>query len=285
MKNMCRAFIVMMLACFWTSCGEQKKTASVPRVMEEDTLSVDSLDELFFSRTEKKVFSNVDGIFDDFLSLFLSDEDLRDERINFPLPYRVDGHDSTLTSQMWKNSNLLPEDVELFTSIYEREMDMVMDGDTTLRSVRVELIRFDPMRVSTFRFSKSEGKWRLVALEESGIENYMHESFVDFYRQFATDSLFQSHHVQDPLAFITSDPEDEFNILEATIGREQWFAFRPALPDGHLMNINYTVTSSPSASRQRILQLKNIGTGSIVSLYFRLRTSGWMLVRFEDTSN
>ena len=56
------------------------------------------------------------------------------------------------------------------------------------------------------------------------------KNFVEFFGHFAADSLFQSKRVCEPLAFITTDPDDDFSILETTLDLNQWFAFKPGLP-------------------------------------------------------
>ena len=287
MRSMYRVCVIVTLLCLLSSCVRHRGGGTNQQLLKIDSMSMCDSDTLFSSPTEKKLFPNVDGIFDDFFSLFLVDESLRDERIDFPLQYqnRISGHDTVFMSEEWKNHALLPMEVEIYTSIYEKETDMMLEGDTTLRSVFVEYILMEQNKVFTLHFSKNTDEWRLVRVVENELGKYVHGDFISFYHQFVTDSVYQSLHVQDPLVFITSDPEDDFNVLEATIGREQWFAFRPALPIGKLVNINYTARASAVVSRSRILQLKNISTGSITNLYFRLRSGEWKLVRLEDTSN
>lgn len=282
---MYKTFYIVALMCLFASCGGRRDVASERQPLERDTVQMDSMDTLFSSQVEKKIFPNVDGVFEDFFSLFLTDESFQNKRIHFPLPYSTGGCDTALSSEGWKNASMLPSEVGLYASIYEREADMMLEGDTALHSVLVEFVCLDQEKIVAFKFERPDTEWQLVGIVENGLDGYVHESFVRFYHRFTSDSLYQSVHVQDPLVFVTSDPEDDFKILKATIGREQWFAFRPFLPTGMLMNINYAIVPSTSVSRSRILQLKNIGSGSITNLYFRLRLGEWQLVRLEDTGN
>ena len=109
------------------------------------------------------------------------------------------------------------------------------------------------------------------------------ENFVEFFGHFATDSLFQSQRVREPLAFVTSDPDDDFSILETTLDLNQWFAFKPVLPVDRLSNINYGQRNDDD-SPTKILALKGIGNGFSNILYFRRKAGEWELYKFEDTS-
>ena len=87
----------------------------------------------------------------------------------------------------------------------------------------------------------------------------------------------------NPLIFVTSDPDDDFSILETTIDHNQWFAFRPSLPVERLSNINYGQSNDWDSST-KILALKGVGNGFSNLLYFRKETGKWILYKFEDTS-
>ena len=129
--------------------------------------------------------------------------------------------------------------------------------------------------------SKGHGYWRLsICALLSGMKN---EDFVEFFSHFAADSLFQSRRVQEPLAFVTSDPDDDFSILETSLDLNQWFAFKPALPTDRLSNINYGQRNDDN-SPTKILALKGIGNGFSNILYFRRKAGEWQLYKFEDTS-
>ena len=129
--------------------------------------------------------------------------------------------------------------------------------------------------------SKGHGYWRLSIC--ALFERNENEDFVEFFSHFAADSLFQSRRVQEPLAFVTSDPDDDFSILETSLDLNQWFAFKPALPTDRLSNINYGQRNDDN-SPTKILALKGIGNGFSNILYFRRKAGEWQLYKFEDTS-
>ena len=128
-----------------------------------------------------------------------------------------------------------------------------------------------------------EGAWMLEAINLRPIKQNDNENFVEFFGHFAADSLFQSKRVCEPLAFVTTDPDDDFSILETTLDLNQWFAFKPGLPADRLSNINYGQRNDDD-SPTKILALKGIGNGFSNILYFRRKAGEWELYKFEDTS-
>ena len=88
----------------------------------------------------------------------------------------------------------------------------------------------------------------------------------------------------DPLPFVVPDPDDEFQILETTIQKAQWFTFQPNLPTGHLTNINYGQRLDRN-SQTRVIEMRGFGNGFSNTLYFRCRNGKWKLTRFEDLGN
>jgi hypothetical protein len=107
--------------------------------------------------------------------------------------------------------------------------------------------------------------------------------FVAFYSRFANDSIYQLDHLTNPIEFVTLDPDDEFSVLETTLGISQWFAFKPGLPSDRLTNINYGQTND-GRSRRKILKVNGFQDGTSIILYFRKRSGEWEMYKFEDTS-
>ena len=114
--------------------------------------------------------------------------------------------------------------------------------------------------------SRERGFWRLSIWRP--IERDETRTLWGSSGHFATDSLFQSQRVCEPLAFVTTDPDDDFSILETTLDLNQWFAFKPGLPADRLSNINYGQRNDDD-SPTKILALKGIGNGFSNILYFR----------------
>lgn len=223
-----------------------------------------------------------DESFDDFVYNFASDAALQRQRVKFPLPYCDEGKKSNIDEQHWKYDNLFAKQ-HYYTLLFDREKDMDLVGDTSLTSVQVERIFIKTQLVKQYYFKRIKGVWMLEAINLRPIARNDGENFVEFFGHFATDSLFQSQRVSDPLAFVTSDPDDDFSILDTSLDVNQWFAFKPELPSESLFNINYGQRNNDN-STTKILALKGIGNGFSNVLYFRRKGGKWELYKFEDTS-
>ena len=137
-----------------------------------------------------------------------------------------------------------------------------------------------------YYFERLYGWWKLEAIDDATMskEEGGQEDFYGFYERFANDSLFQAERVSDPLPFVAPDPDDDFQILETTIQKSQWFTFQPKLPTEHLTNINYGQRLDRN-SHTRIIEMRGFGNGFNNTLYFRCRNGEWKLTRFEDLGN
>ena len=225
-----------------------------------------------------------DELFDDFIFNYASDEALQRERTVFPLPYYNRDTPSKIEERFWKHDYLFTKQ-NYYTLLFDRESDMDMVGDTALKSVQVEWIYLKTRMVKKYYFERIKGAWILEAIDLRPLEKGDNEDFVEFFGRFATDSLFQSRRIKQPLAFVTTDPDDDFSVLETTLDLNQWFAFKPELPTDRLSNINYGQKSIDD-SNVKIVALKGIGNGLSNILYFKRkeRSGDWELYKFEDVS-
>ena len=272
-----------MLSCV----GGKKHTDA----QEASTESVDSMeilaDTLLVEEVEEEpvVPASADESFADFLYHFALDEKLQLRRILFPLPYYTDNRKDSVLKEDWKHDPLFSQQ-EFYTMLYDNLDDAELEKDTASTSVRIEWIDLKAKKMKRYYFERLYGWWKLEAIDDASLpkEEMAQEDFYDFYERFANDSLFQAERVADPLPFVAPDPEDEFQILETTIEKEQWFAFQPKLPGEFLTNVNYGQRLDRN-SRTRIIELRGFGNGFCNTLYFRCRNGEWKLTRFEDLSN
>lgn len=226
--------------------------------------------------------TQADESFDDFIYNFASDDALQRQRVKFPLPYYNGDKKVNIDEQHWKHDDLFTKQ-NYYTLLFDKEEDMDLVEDTLLTSVQVEWIFVKTRMMKRYYFERIKGAWILEAINLRPIERNDNENFVEFFGRFATDSLFQSQRVKKPLAFVTSDPDDDFSILETSLDINQWFAFKPELPSERLSNINYGQRNDDN-STTKILALKGIGNGFSNILYFRRKAGEWELYKFEDTS-
>ena len=284
MKKLILAICLFGWMC---SCGGGKKNAETQEsdfltdTIEApvDTLSLEEVEE------EPVVPVSADESFADFLYNFALNEKLQLRRILFPLPYYTDNRKDSILKEDWKHDPLFSQE-EFYTMLYDHLDDAELEKDTASTSGRIEWINLKDRKLKRYYFERLYGWWKLEAIDDASMpkEETGQEDFYEFYERFANDSLFQAERVVDPLPFVAPDPEDDFEILETTIEKEQWFAFQPKLPREYLTNINYGQRLS-TASRTRVIEMRGFGNGFNNTLYFRCRNGQWKLTRFEDLSN
>lgn len=274
----------VVLLSLLSSCGN-KKTNITP--FAALTSEVDSMRHKADSSRQKKLPEEpkpieADESFDDFIYNFASDDVLQRQRVKFPLLYYNGDEKSKVEEHNWKHDELFTNQ-SYYTLLFDREEDMDLVGDTRLAAVQVEWIFVKTRMVKQYCFERIKGAWMLKRINLRPIGRSENEDFVDFFARFASDSIFQSNRIQEPLSFVTTDPDDDFSILETTLDLNQWLAFKPVMPTDRLSNINYGQRNDDH-SATKILALKGIGNGFSNILYFHRKDGEWQLYKFEDTS-
>ena len=283
-----KLIVGICLLGWMASCGGGKKHADVQEVAMEsidsvevvaDTLEVEEVQE------EQEVSTYAERVFADFLYNFATSEKFQLRRIVFPLPYYMDNKKDSIEKAEWVHDPLFSQQ-EFYTMLYDDLSDAELEKDTATTSVRIEWIDLKAKKMKRYYFERLYGWWKLEAIDDAMMtkEEGGQEDFYEFYERFANDSLFQAERVADPLPFVAPDPEDDFEILETTIQKEQWFTFQPKLPNEFLTNINYGQRLNRD-SRTRVIELRGFGNGFSNTLYFRCRNGEWRLTKFEDLSN
>ena len=107
------------------------------------------------------------------------------------------------------------------------------------------------------------------------------ESFLSFYHHFATDSIFQVESLDEPVATIMPDPEDDFTMIDGEFYPEQWEEFRPpVLPSEMIYNIIYGQTYEEST--QKVFVIRGISNGLETEMTFRRKDGKWKLVKIVN---
>lgn len=281
MKKIIAGVVTLLL---FVSCGNRKtKIDPFAAITNEVDSALRRADTLHRPKTPQiPQPTEVDESFDDFIYNFASDDGLQQQRVKFPLPCYNENKASKIEKKDWKHDYLFTKQ-NYYTLLFDREEDMDLVGDTTLTSVQVEWIFIPTRMMKKYYFERVKGAWVLEAINLRPLGKDGNEEFVEFFGRFATDSLFQSQHVKQPLIFVTTDPDDDFSVLETTLDLNQWFAFRPELPAERLSNINYG-QKSVYDSAIKIVALKGIGNGLSNILYFKKKAGKgeWELYKFED---
>ena len=283
-----KLIVGICLLGWMASCGGGKKHTDVQEVAMEsidsvevvaDTLEVEEVQE------EQEVSTYAERVFADFLYNFATSEKFQLRRIVFPLPYYMDNKKDSIEKAEWVHDPLFSQQ-EFYTMLYDDLSDAELEKDTATTSVRIEWIDLKAKKMKRYYFERLYGWWKLEAIDDAMMtkDEGGQEDFYEFYERFANDSLFQAERVSDPLPFVVPDPDDEFQILETTIQKAQWFTFQPNLPTGHLTNINYGQRLDRN-SQTRVIEMRGFGNGFSNTLYFRCRNGKWKLTRFEDLGN
>lgn len=285
---MTRFILLCCLLCFLSSCEGRKKCTEpdeqpveivdsmvlVPEV-EDDTLIV----------AEEVIPVTADESFVDFFYNFASDQVFQRNRIIFPLTYYCENKVERYQKADWQYDPLFSKE-ELYTVMFDTEDDMELEKDTSSHSVQVDWMCLDSLKIKRYYFERKQDQWFLEAISADTIKDYedRQEKFIDFYTRFVEDSVFQAERLHDPLLFVTADPEDEFQVIETTLEKGQWFAFCPPMPKNELTNIHYGQTNVPN-SPVKIIELKGFGNGFSNVLHFHLHKGIWKLMKFEDLSD
>ncbi|MCD8091414.1 MAG: DUF4348 domain-containing protein [Bacteroides sp.] len=281
MKKLLLGFLLLF---FLLSCGNKKTKidpfATITEMVDSVHHKADTLQQAEVKEEPKPI--EADELFDDFIFNYASDDALQRQRTLFPLPYYKGDTVVRIEEKYWKHDYLFTQQ-NYYTLLFDDEEDMEVVGDTTLKSVQVEWIYLKTHMAKKYYFERKNGMWMLEAINLRKIETDENEDFVGFYTRFVTDSLYQDRHIYNPMQFVTIDPDDDFSILETTLDKNQWYAFRPMMPTGKLSNINYG-QKNEDQSNTKILKVNGIGNGYSNIYYFRKRGGQWELYKYEDTS-
>lgn len=250
----------------------------------EDSLATDAdtllLDEEF---SDEPLPSNVDEVFDDFLFLFEHSNRFQHHRVRFPLPITdAEGNRQELNRNQWTHHSMsLGQEFCTVLWNYRRQIDLSMDENQ--QQARVEHIYLHSRIVESFGFERDSlsGEWNLISQSSIPFDDYPQSDFLDFYRDFATDSAFQRRHVHDPLRFTMAAEDSEEEPIEGTIDVDQWFEFAPELPKAVLINIQYGQQfSNPN---RMVMQMRGFSDSMQNIFVFQRNANGrWRLTEFEN---
>ena len=226
--------------------------------------------------------TTADEVFDDFLFLFDHSNRFQRHRVRFPLPVtEADGDSHEISRRDWQHHSMtLGQDFCTVLWNGRRQMEM---SNEMLNEARVEHIYLHSRIVEAFDFERDSlsGQWMLTAQRSIPLDRYELTSFIDFYSEFATDSVFQRRHVHDPLRFTMASEDSEEDIVQGTIDVDQWFEFAPEMPQAVLVNINY---GQHYRNPNRVVMQMRGFSDSMQNLFVFHRDGGgrWRLTEFEN---
>lgn len=278
LKDMKTLSIGLFLLFLCSACGNKTDAVKINEaVVLADSAAWDSLGEF-------DVPDNLDETFDDFVYTYASDKQFQHHRTHFPLSYTKDSVQKSILREEWVHDALYTEQ-EFYNMLFDSEADMDYEKKTDVDAVYVAWLFLDKQKTRRYHFHRDEqGRWMLQNIEEVSLKGNPNEDFLRFFHKFCNDSVYQRAHVRSPLKFVTTDPDDDFKVMEAFISVDQWFAFRPSLPKDKMTNICYGQPYS-AAAWQKIVTIRGIGSGYNNTLFFTRDKGSWRLSAYEDLSN
>lgn len=275
----------VLLGAMLASCGREKVMSGPGSPADSVAgISSDAFDSLLlYSGTEpgeEELPANADELFDDFVFEFSRLKKFQVSRVVFPFPVVASRADTTwIAKAQWRHADLFGGG-DYYTVFFNEEEQMELEKSTDLDHVDMDWILLKEHRFRTFHFERRGGKWMLVEESLHALEESPLAGFLDFYGRFVADADFQARSVSDPLRYVTTDPDDDFGMVEGTLDHAQWDAFKPQLPAERMTNIRYGQTYDNPG--RMILVKQGIANGLMDILTFKKKKGEWKLVSYEN---
>ena len=268
--------VCLMLAFSCTG----KKTSSdvdVPVDTAADSSGIVIADTLEQLITETPMPRAADAYFDDFIFNFAANKRLQFERIVFPLRVRdADGKTTQIEKSQWQMEHLFMRQ-GYYTLLFIDDAQMSHMKDTAITEAVVEKIALKKKKVKSYYFHRVRGAWMMHEIRETSMEENANASFLEFYKRFTTDSVFQVESINETVQFVGPDPDNEFSMMEGIITPDTWEAFAPQLPGKILYNIVY---GKPKAEDDnKIFLLRGVANGLELELRFKRVGGRWLLTK------
>ena len=272
------ALSVLMFSCK----GKQAEgvTQDAPQdtthLAAQDTMATDTLEQLI---AETPMPRAADELFDDFLFNFAANSRLQMERVAFPLRVIRNGDTTRVDKSKWKRERFFMHQ-DFYTVIFDGEKQMELVKDTSVSEAVVEKIYFNTGAVLQYQFKRIKGAWMLLEQKTEPIKSNYNASFLEFYHQFVTDSMFQAQSLGETVVFVGPDPDDDFAQMEGILTPDTWPAFAPELPDRMIYNIVYG--KPVRNSERKIFVMRGIANGLEVEMTFERTDGQWRLTKLVN---
>ena len=276
-------FLALASVLLMLSCGGKKETApaeetpvdTMPQAIQ-DTVAEDTLEQLIAQTPMPRA---ADELFDDFLFNFSANRQLQMERVAFPLPVIRNGKTTYTSKNEWRMERFFMRQ-DFYTVLFDSEQQMELVKDTSVSEATVEKIYFNTGAVMQYQFKRVKGAWMLLEIKTEPIAANHNASFLEFYHQFVTDSIFQIESIGHTVRFVGPDPDDDFARMEGILTPDTWPAFAPELPDRMIYNVVYG--KAIRDSKQKIFVMRGIANGLEVEMTFRCEDDRWQLVKLTN---
>lgn len=269
------ALVLLMFSCKgkqMDGASEEAAADTVDSTVQED-FDADTLELLI---AETPMPRAADELFDDFLFNFAANKKLQMERVAFPLRTIRNGDTTLVNNGEWQMERFFMRQ-DYYTVIFDDEKQMELVKDTSVNQAIVEKIYFNTGAVIQYMFHRIKGAWMLLEVKTEPLQSNNNASFLEFYHQFVTDSVFQAESLGETVMFVGPDPDDDFAQMEGILTPDTWPAFAPELPDRMIFNVVYG--KPKRGSNQKIFVMRGIANGLEVEMTFRLVGDHWKLMK------
>ena len=272
------ALSVLMFSCKGKHAEgvAQDAPQDTTRLAAQDTMATDTLEQLI---AETPMPRAADELFDDFLFNFAANSRLQMERVAFPLRVIRNGDTTRVDKSKWKRERFFMHQ-DFYTVIFDGEKQMELVKDTSVSEAVVEKIYFNTGAVLQYQFKRIKGAWMLLEQKTEPIKSNYNASFLEFYHQFVTDSVFQAQSLSETVLFVGPDPDDDFAQMEGIVTPDTWPAFAPELPDRMIYNIVYG--KPVRNSERKIFVMRGIANGLEVEMTFEHTDGQWLLKKLVN---
>lgn len=269
-------FIVLMCCVAMMSCngvGKHSSQVDAPECDTVDSMSVeDTISAIIIE--EKPIPASAEELFDDFFFNYASNNVFQKSRTVFPLKV-YDGDSVVFVSKSEWTPGRFFADQGFYTLIFDNYAHMDKSKETAVEKVVVEKIMLNEQVVTNYDFSRNNGVWMLRSVSCSRVMDNPNASFLEFYRRFSADSLFQTANLKNPLYFEAPDPDDDFQRIEGLVTMDTWPAFAPDFPAGVIYNIVYSPVDG--LSNEKIFVIRGISNGLESEFVFIREHGKWLL--------
>ncbi len=276
-----KLYLVLLLAVAVMSCKDNKpaQTETAAQAAAEDSAKANA-DTIGIDSNEVTPPKAVDELFADFIYSYTTNRSFQYRRTDFPLKKYANGKFVGVVNRIeWKFDRLYcKHNLHIIILDGEKELGNLI----SLRpdTVRVERFQFGRKRCKQYVFARENGRWRMNRINYFPISRHKDAAFLAFYEKFATDSVFQSKHLDETIGFITYDEDNHFKKIEGLIESDQWPVFHPELPAKDIFNIDYGL--GLHNRKVRVVSVRGNSNGMSSMFKFVKRKGTWKLVKFEN---
>ncbi|MBQ8050919.1 MAG: DUF4348 domain-containing protein [Bacteroidaceae bacterium] len=278
-------FLAFAVLWTWTSCDRGRTQSALEpadTLSLEDTLDIDTIG--FFPEEDEglSLDNHESEVFGDFIFAFTHNGRFQAERIRFPLPVTdFDGTERVIRSgRQFRDEFQLPGNDYYTLILGDRSQMDIFQNDSSLTDVALQSLDLPNQTMVSYNFTRTDGRWYLTSRTHTPLSPKLTD-FLQFYDQFTTDTLFQQESIAEQLIFTMEDPdEEEGEDIQGTIDRGQWPVFRPEMPSGRFVNIDFG-QPIPNPHRIHLLQC-GISNGMLDIFTFHQHDGHWQLISFEN---